>query len=218
MDSRSIVYCRWTSEVVCHCSFSWTVPACTRVSWHGPCTSVRVKYKKAAAEAVVSDPHRRRTFSKTTGQYSASEPAKRYAQIDQDGIHAPGMTILTVVIEETLSTLLQLLRLHFKDSCRKMKLLLIFFAVVAVTFAWPNSANERHPLPYLYITTQCTIVFQWGSKPGHICQTETSQSAPTSQRVPIFQTQCFQIWSDISHAREQQPFSFFYQLWRYSRE
>ena len=80
---------------------------CMHKSCTGFLTSVKLK---AAATAVASDPHRGRTLSKTTGQYSTSELAK---------------------------------------ACYKMKLLLIFLDVVAATFALPNSANERHPLPYL---------------------------------------------------------------------
>ena len=46
------------------------------------------------------------------------------------------------------------------------------------------------------VATQCTIVFQWGSKPG-----------------PTFQTECLQSWSGISIPRGQQPLYFCYQLW-----
>ena len=45
------------------------------------------------------------------------------------------------------STLLQLLRLHFKNCCYKMKSLVIFLAVVAATFAWPNLVDEQRPAP-----------------------------------------------------------------------
>ena len=115
---------------------------------------------KATAAALASDLHWGRTLSKTTGQYSTSEPAK---------------------------------------ACYKMKLLLIFLAVVAVTFALPNSALAFAK----FIATQRTLVFQWGSKPGL-----------------TFQTECLQSWSDISipSYRGHQPLSFCYQLWWYFRE